>query len=101
MDTMVAPVVRLSIGIARLFQDVFVGERKWSRRMPGTPEYEAWEAKRAKYAAAIKSSGQRARVPFPQKKRPPRHRSTGAVKVGAGGLKTALTANNPRLPSFP
>jgi hypothetical protein len=70
MDTMVAPVVRLSIGIARLFQDVFVGERKWSRRMPGTPEYEAWEAKRAKYAAAIKSSGQRARVPFPKRNGP-------------------------------
>jgi hypothetical protein len=25
MDTMIAPVVRLSIGIVRLFQDVFVG----------------------------------------------------------------------------
>jgi hypothetical protein len=34
MDTMIAPVVRLSIGIARLFQDVFVGERKWFRRTP-------------------------------------------------------------------
>ena len=53
---MIAPVVRLSIGIARLFQDVFVGERKWFRLPPGTPQYEAWQ--RAKDAAAIKSSGQ-------------------------------------------
>jgi hypothetical protein len=58
MDTMIAPVVRLSIGIARLFQDVFVGERKWFRRTPCMPEYEAWQAKRAKDAAAVKSNGQ-------------------------------------------